>query len=418
MKVLHIISAMDPATGGVCNAVRTIISGLNELNVHNEVASLDAPGIAYQVADPFEIHALGPGQGPWCFNKKLIPWLLNNLGRFDIVILHGLWLYNGYAVEKALRLFKRKLTNDQHAPKFYVMPHGMLDPYFQKAKSRKLKALRNIAYWQLIERHIVNRSEGLLFTCEEEKELSKQPFRPYSPKREIVVGLGVEKPPAYTENMRDAFRQSCPGLNGNAYLLFLSRIHEKKGVDLLIQAYREVYHNASIKKSELNDGYVVSPDIDLPKLIIAGPNHDSSYGQKIREMVKNDPLIRNNIFFTGMLSGNAKWGAFYGCEAFVLASHQENFGMAVVESLACKRPVLISNQVNIYREIENNGAGIVAPDTIHGSIALLKQWSQLTMQQRTTMGENSYVTYLKYFTITAIANRFLTAISSRDFHLI
>jgi glycosyltransferase involved in cell wall biosynthesis len=75
-----------------------------------------------------------------------------------------------------------------------------------------------------------------------------------------------------------------------------------------------------------------------------------------------------------MLSGEAKWGAFYGCEVFVLPSHQENFGLAIVEALACSKPVLISNQVNIWREIQDFNAGIVADDTLEGTINLLGSW--------------------------------------------
>ena len=76
----------------------------------------------------------------------------------------------------------------------------------------------------------------------------------------------------------------------------------------------------------------------------------------------------------GMLSGAAKWGALYGCEAFVLPSHQENFGIAVVEALACGRPVLISDQVNIWREIVEDGAGIAEADTEEGVEKLLRRF--------------------------------------------
>jgi hypothetical protein len=75
-----------------------------------------------------------------------------------------------------------------------------------------------------------------------------------------------------------------------------------------------------------------------------------------------------------MLSGAAKWGALYGCEAFVLPSHQENFGIAVVEALACGKPVLISDQVNIWREIVEDGAGLVEGDAEEGVEKLLRKF--------------------------------------------
>jgi glycosyltransferase involved in cell wall biosynthesis len=77
-----------------------------------------------------------------------------------------------------------------------------------------------------------------------------------------------------------------------------------------------------------------------------------------------------------MLTGDAKWGALYGCDAFILPSHQENFGIAVVEALACGKPVLISNKVNIWREIEKDRAGTVRDDTVSGTKRLLDYWLQ------------------------------------------
>ena len=75
-----------------------------------------------------------------------------------------------------------------------------------------------------------------------------------------------------------------------------------------------------------------------------------------------------------MLTGELKWGAFRCAQAFCLPSHQENFGIAVVEALACGCPVLISDKVNIWREIQAAQAGLVEPDTLAGTVALLERW--------------------------------------------
>ncbi|RZK56888.1 MAG: glycosyl transferase family 1, partial [Hymenobacter sp.] len=78
MRLLHVISGMDPKLGGVCQAVRTIIAGLAAEGVTSEVASLDAPDAPWGTADQFVTHALGPGRGPWQYSPHLIPWLLAN----------------------------------------------------------------------------------------------------------------------------------------------------------------------------------------------------------------------------------------------------------------------------------------------------------------------------------------------------
>ena len=122
-------------------------------------------------------------------------------------------------------------------------------------------------------------------------------------------------------------------------------------------------------------------------MVIAGPGWDSDYGRKVRGLIDEanrsiasaEHRILNTehsacVHAVAMLSGEAKWGSLYGCEAFVLPSHQENFGIAVVEALACGKPVLISDQVNIWREIVEDGAGLVEADTEGGVEKLLRKF--------------------------------------------
>ncbi|RZK44519.1 MAG: glycosyltransferase, partial [Hymenobacter sp.] len=254
------------------------------------------------------------------------------------------------------------------------------------------------------------------FTCEEERLLAEQPFQPYRPKRTIVVGLGVEEPPVYKAAMQQALLTLCPELRGQPYILFLSRIHEKKGVELLLEAYASVA--ATEQPVEL--GPVVppagradgspAPALKIPKLVIAGPGLDTAYGQRMQQVVASSATLQKLVLFPGMLTGDAKWGAFYGCECSVLPSHQENFGIAVVEALACGKPVLISNQVNIWREIEAAGGGLVAPDTLLGVQQLLNHWQQAGATGKTKLQARARATFEQEFAVGPAAHRFLQAI--------
>ena len=386
---------MDPKMGGVSQAILNIIKGLDDLKVQNEVLSLDAPGLL-SISDELTFHAKGPGKTPWQFNNELSVWLADNLLLFDAIIVHGLWLYYGYAALKQWQLKKAA----GKVPRLYVMPHGMLDPYFQKAENRKLKAIRNIIYWQLVEKKLINQADGILFTCEEEKNLAQHTFKGYLPIKEFIVGLGVDPPPVNNLQMKEAFLATCPGVKDNPYFLFLSRIHPKKGVDNLINAYAALAKQIQGKQSK------------LPKLVIAGPGLATPFGIAMQQLAESSGQLNKTIFFCGMLTGDAKWGAFYNSNAFILPSHQENFGIAVVEALSCAKPVLISNQINIWREIEKGGAGIIADDTLEGTGGLLINYLQTDLKKNEEMPRNAASVFAGSFSIKAATQKLYSVLKS------
>ncbi|GAB3884732.1 glycosyltransferase [Spirosoma agri] len=390
---------MDPSTGGPCQGIRNSAPALEEFSVYREVVCFDTPDAAYLGSDIFPIHALGVKKNAWYYSPKFVPWLQDNLHRFDAVITNGLWLYHSQATRKVIQRHRKSRTAGNEL-RWFVMPHGMLDPYFQLTRERKLKAVRNWIYWKLMEHKVVNQADGILFTTEIELILARKTFSHYHPQRETNVGYGIETPPAYSTDMRSVFLEKCSALGEQPYLLFLSRINYKKGVDLLIKAYNTILSE--------------SPDqTKIPKLVIAGPGLDTSYGQEMKRLIANTPTLSASIFFPGMLTGNAKWGALYGCDAFLLPSHQENFGIAVAEALACGKPVLISNQVNIWQTLENDGSGLVADDTLAGTEQLLRQWLAFTPTNKKAMGDKARGTFEHHFGIEQAALRFKEAISLR-----
>ncbi len=420
MKLLQLIGSMNPATGGPCQVIRNSVPELEERGVQTVVVCMDEPGATFLGKDTFPIEALGPSKNPWSYSSGLLPWLLENIASFDAVLLHGLWLYPGYALRKAmdqLKGTKAPFSKGKKAlPKLFIMPHGMLDPYFQRAPERKLKALRNWIYWKLIEGKVVNKADGLLFTCNEEKHLARQPFRPYRPKQEINIGFGIAAPPPFTLHMKKALQEKCPELNNGPYILFLSRIHEKKGVDLLLKAYanfvraKQTASAAPVLAGETGDVSSAKP-AEFPKLVIAGPGIETAYGQRIHQQVLENPALRDSVFFPGMLHGDAKWGAFYCSEVFILPSHQENFGIAVVEAMACGKAVLISRQVNISPEIEAAGAGKIAADTQEGTLEMLSFWDSLPEEEKKYMGRQAKLAFEEYFAVGPAAERLLIAMN-------
>ncbi len=384
---------MNPQTGGPAQAIINYLPHWQAYGLDSYVVTLD------DAAAPFvqneRIIALGNANNPWSYNKALYAWLCKHLIEYDIVLVHGLWLYHGYAVLKAFRQLKK--TNKK-APKLYVMPHGMLDPYFQKAPERKWKALRNTIYWHLIEKKLIQQADALLFTCEEEMVLAKDTFSSYHPKATFNVGFGIEMPPAYTAEQANAFKEIASIQENESYILFLSRIHPKKGVDMLLKAYNQVFAGIDNK------------NVSIPKLVIAGPGIETTYGEMLLQIVQQSKFLQKQVIFTGMLVGNAKWGALYGCEAFVLPSHQENFGIAVAEALACSKPVLISNKVNIWKEIVATNGGIVNEDSLEGTLKSLHTWFNFSNSDRKKMSQMAFKTYEQNFLMQVAANNLVKTI--------
>lgn len=394
LKILRVIESMDPSYGGPCQGIRNSVPIMNAMGSVNDVVCVDAENSEGTDEDAFSIHRLGPGKGPWGYSPKLLPWLKAHLSAYDVVLIHGLWQYYGYAVRKAIAWL---VANDKKVPKFYILPHGMLDPYFQKAPERKLKALRNLVFWNLVEQKTVNSADGILFTCQEELELARTTFSGYRPRKELNVGYGILPSQDVTDEDIASFRSQNGILKQEEYLLFLSRIHPKKGLLNLVKAYSHL--------SKKNGA--------LPKLVVAGPGIDGAYGKSVFDIVEGDSTLKNNVLFPGMVTGKYKWAAFHGAKAFVLPSHQENFGIAVAEALACGCPVVISNKVNIWREIADGEAGIVADDTLEGTIDMLQQFLKLTEAQVADMRKKAYEVYRTHFTIEQAAGSLLKALKNK-----
>lgn len=396
MKVLHIVDKMNPSRGGVCQAIRTIIKGLSAKGFQNEVICLDDPTASFISNDPFTIHGLGPTENLWSYSAKLKNWFKSNISKFDIIISHGLWQYPGFA---GYKVWRNVAENSAFKAKFYVMPHGMLDPYFQNSTSRKLKAIRNLVYWKLIEEQIINGADGILFTCTEEERLAQETFNPYEPKKTFVVSLGVESPPPFSDSMTKILKSKYPQVNNRPYILFLSRVHEKKGVDLLIKAYANLFRLSKDREFD-----------KIPSLLIAGPGMETIYGRQLIQLLEKEKLPKDLVKFVGMLEGESKWGAFYHCDAFILPSHQENYGIAVVEALACGKPVLISNQVNIWKEIKTSGAALVSDVNIEAIQGMLSEWIKLADSKKSEMGKNAKDAFDNKFTVKSATQKLVKVI--------
>lgn len=364
MHILHIISTLDPAAGGPAEGVRLLLSQTED-GCTGEVVTLDAPDAPCLQHLPFPVHGLGPVQSIFGYHKRLLPWLRANRDRFDGFLLNGMWQYNGLAT---------MLGAGRQVP-YLVFAHGMLDPYFKRRFP--LKHLKKVVYWYPVEYWVLRRAWRVLFTTETEQRIARESFA-LSYWRSAIVPYGVEVPTTAEGELRDAFHAAVPVLNNRRFLLFLGRIDRKKGCDLLIRAFCQTAAN--------------DPNLHL---LMAGPDRDGWAAEL--QQVATDAGVSNRIHWPGILRGSAKWGAFYASEAFILPSHQENFGIAVAEALACGRPVLLSTEVNIADTIQDDGCAFIEPDTLEGTLRLLEHWGSLGAEERDSMGRKALEAYHRRF---------------------
>ena len=340
MRILHAIDSCDPTAGGVAEAVNRLSQTLCELGASSGILCGNDPQAPFLRDFEGEIHAFGPSRfGSYGYVPAMLSWLRKHESEIDALVVHGLWQYPGVAVRKALQG-----TSIPH----YVYPHGMLDPWFKQTYPRK--HLQKSIFWKLAQAKILQEASSVCFTTEEERRLAQNTFSPYRC-RETVVGLGAVEPEGDLDAHKEAFHKQFPQTRGRRNLLFLGRIHPKKGVDLLLQAFAE---------SEETDEF----------LVLAGPCDDEAHAQTLHQLAEHSD---ERVLWTGMIEGDCKWGALRAAEALILPSHQENFGIVVAEALAVGTPVLISNKVNLWREVEEDGAGVVASDDLDGTRRLLQQ---------------------------------------------
>jgi FkbM family methyltransferase len=382
LKLLHVIGTLDPTYGGPVAAATQLAVGCAELGVDAELVTLDAPNDPWLETFSGVVHALGPSLGRYRYCPALRPWLDAHCRDYDAVIVHGVWQYQSAAVHAVCRPL--------HHP-YFVFVHGALDPWFRSRYP--LKHLKKQSYWLLIEHRVLRDARAVLFTCDEERRLAAQSFRPFrcSPG---IVPLGVADPPSDRDEQVEAFLRAHGHLAGARFLLFLSRVHPKKGCDLLIKAFAGV----SSKDERL-------------RLVIAGPDEDG-WSESLANLARSLG-VADRITWTGMLTGDEKWGAYRAADAFVLPSHSENFGVVVAEALACGLPVLLSNKVNIWREVAAAGAGLVEDDSLRGTCALLERWVAQTASQTARMRERARDCYESSFEIGAASRAFAEFIEQK-----
>jgi glycosyltransferase involved in cell wall biosynthesis len=195
-----------------------------------------------------------------------------------------------------------------------------------------------------------------------------------------VVSYGNAAPANDGDGQRQAFFARFPHLEGKQILLFMGRLHPIKGCDILIEAFVQAMRNA--------------PEWHL---VMAGP--DERGWKKNLGSLADRLGVSDRITWTGIVTGDVKWGAYRAAELLAVPSHHENFGVVVAEALACGVPVLLSNKVNIWREVNAMRAGLICNDDLAGVSETLAKWSAMATVDKDAMRQSAQECFSRHFNI-------------------
>jgi len=345
LTILHVIAGIDRSSGGTTTALKNILELEQLLGYNLDVLAIHSNDSDETIGKFATLHS-SVASFPKRFSRsrEANKWFHKNYKKYDLVHIHGIWSFLPLEIANAARR--------RHIP-YIVSPHGSLDPFDLQKKS----ILKNIL-GPLFVAPILSASLGMLGTATIEAER----FVTYgtSPRR-FVLPLPV--PTHSMKGNRKRFRERYSIEKDDLVLLFLSRINYKKGLNILLEALAKI-----------------TKDYPNLRLIIAGAD-SGGYEMKVRSWVLKFNLTKQ-VFFPGFLKDQDKWDAFAGSDCFILPSMNENFGLAVIEALSAGLPVIISDNVYIWKDIVDAECSWICHYSSNSLFEVLKQFIHQKEERR------------------------------------
>lgn len=328
MRVLHVISGIEPENGGPTAVVCGILRALRSAGVvadllatwKSESALANAESLRQ---DGIAVTLVGPAKPPLMRHQGVKTELAQLVPEYQLVHIHAVWEDVQYQAAKA--------AHASDVPYIWT-PHGMLDKW-SLSQRRLLKS----AFLGLRLKKWLRRASALQATSDfERRQIAELGLH-----RDIVTeGFGVDPAILAAAPGRGAWRRSNGFNESDPLILFLGRIQRGKGLEYLVPCL-----------SRLNDKSAT--------LLIAGPD-EGGYRAQIERLIDQFG-VRTRVRFLGMVRGDQKTSLLQAADVVVAASAHENFGIAVAEALAVGTPVAVSDQVGLADWIVANDAGGVAP---------------------------------------------------------
>jgi glycosyltransferase involved in cell wall biosynthesis len=342
MRILHAISGINRENGGP----PIVLAGLAAAQVR---AGLDVSIVATWTTNPcpdvvadleskgIHVTHIGPAKNPMSRHPQTAQRLDELAAQADVVHVHAMWEEIQHLACRAAR---------RRSVPYVVTPHGMLDPWnMSNGRWKKWFYL----FWRM--RENLKRAAALHFATTIERDAVA---RLNLPAPAIVEPFGLDAAEFRDLPAPGAFRARHPELANRRLIAFLGRLDYGKGLELLIPAFAKVAPADAA-------------------LVLIGPDSHSGYRKTVEALIDQHAL-RDRTLLTGMLTGHDKFAALVDAHLLAQPSFHENFGMAVLEALACGCPVLVSDQVYLHPQISRGGVGGVMPCTVNAVADELQRW--------------------------------------------
>lgn len=389
MKILQVLTSYEPAwaVGGSITATSNLCRALVRKGLEVTVYTTNADGtgghLPVELGQPVNLGGVQVWYFPYevgghraFYSRSLFQHLRENVDKFDLVQLAGIWQWIGVKTSKIVKASGRPLV---------VTPHSsLMKSSFYEVGNRWIK--RN--YWKFFGQEIIDRATAVQFLCEGEREESRE-FCCRTSSFIVPNGIDTNK---YKRNQekRLVLRKSLNLPETALLLLFLGRINPKKQIELIIEG--------------LSSMLKLRPDIYF---IVSGPADDSDYLKKLKELALGLG-VDSHIIWTGLIEHQQVQDFYSASDLMVLPSKAEGISMSLTEAMAASLPLLISNRVANYREIEADRAGLVTePEAGSVKEALLRICQEPGLLAE--LSKNARVSAERRYDIEAVASLMIRA---------
>lgn len=370
-NILRIITTLDPRYGGPRNGVIESSKSLIKKGFNVDIVTIDRKKINLKIKNLRVINFSNFFGSNYRFSFELIFWLYKNKNNYKYIIIHSIWQ------------FPTLLARFMIKNRYFVYLHGSLDPYFSTEFFKKLKKQ---IYWYLFEYKNLQKSISVILTSNGEKQNLKKTFVETKKFKKKVIKYGIFKKKINKEKIKKKFLNKFKFLKDQSYYLYLGRFHKKKGIDIIIKAVNKI-------RKKINS-----------KILLMGPYENLHYKEYLEKLVKKYEL-ENKIFFSNARYDDLKWGAILSSKAMILSSHGENFGISLIESISLGKPILITNKVNIYKEILKFKSGFVSKDNVNSFSRMILNYENLSIKEKKEMTRNSLICFKKNFDLSNTNNK-------------